>query len=110
MKLNQPLHLTVLRHRKGARPVVIGTKSLDWRAVLYCNSIEVNATIMPIDLTHSGSLGLIQLNLDLHPAMKKHEFITQSQMESQQELEKKHEAESLQVFLDYANAWWGEYK
>lgn len=59
MKLNQPLHLTILRHRGGARPVVIGTKMLDWRSLLFCNSVELNAGIMPVDLTHSGSLGLI---------------------------------------------------
>jgi hypothetical protein len=35
MKLNVPLHLTILRHRKNEKPVVIGTKNLDWRTILF---------------------------------------------------------------------------
>jgi hypothetical protein len=35
MKLNVPLHLTVLRHRKNEKPTVIGTKNLDWRTILF---------------------------------------------------------------------------
>ena len=50
---------------------------------------------MPVDLTHSGSLGLIQLNLDLHPNLKKQELVSEDQVVRQQELEKKFEAESL---------------
>ena len=45
LKLNQPLHLTILRHRKNEKPVVIGTKNLDWRSLLYCNSVEINAEV-----------------------------------------------------------------
>ena len=37
LKLNQPLHITILKHRKNEKPVVLGTKNIDWRAVLYCN-------------------------------------------------------------------------
>lgn len=91
LKLNQPLHLTILRHRKNQRPVVIGTKNLDWRSLLYCNSVELNAGIMPVDLTTKGSLGLIQLNLDLVPNMTKTELCTEDQVIRQQELEKKYD-------------------
>ena len=35
MKLNVPLHLKILRHRKNEKPVVIGTKNLDWRSILF---------------------------------------------------------------------------
>jgi len=45
LKLNQPLHLTILRHRRNEKAVVIGTKNIDWRALLYCNSIEINAEV-----------------------------------------------------------------
>jgi len=37
LKLNQPIHLTILKHRKNEKPVVLGTKNIDWRALLYCN-------------------------------------------------------------------------
>ena len=89
---------------------MIGTKNLDWRSLLYCNSVELNAGIMPVDLTTKGSLGLIQLNLDLVPNMTKTELCTEDQVTRQQELEKKYDQEALQAFLDYANNWWAEYK
>lgn len=110
LKLNQPIHLTILRHRKNQKPVVIGTKNLDWRSLLFCNSVELNASIMPVDLTQQGTLGMIQLNLDLVPNLTKHDLVSEEQVSRQQELEKKYEHESLQNFLDYANSWWAEYK
>jgi centrosomal protein CEP76 len=45
LKLNQPLHLTILRHRRNEKAVVIGTKNVDWRSLLYCNSVEINAEV-----------------------------------------------------------------
>jgi hypothetical protein len=42
IKLNVPLHLTILRHRKNEKPTVIGTKNLDWRSILHENSVEIN--------------------------------------------------------------------
>jgi hypothetical protein len=96
LKLNQPLHLTILRHRKNEKPIVIGTTNLDWRSVLFANSIEINAEILPVDMTQKGSLGKIQLNVDLVPNMMKGELIPKETVEKQQELEKKFEKESLQ--------------
>lgn len=110
LKLNQPLHLTILRHRKNEKPIVIGTTNLDWRSVLFANSIEINAEILPVDMTQKGSLGKIQLNVDLVPNMMKGELIPKETVEKQQELEKKFEKESLQQFLDYSNQWWADYK
>ena len=75
IQLNQPLHLTILRHRKNEKPVVIGTKNIDWRLLLSRNSIEVRPEIRPVDLTHQGSLGIIVLNLDLAPHMLKSELL-----------------------------------
>ena len=77
LKLNQPIHLTILRHRKNQRPVVIGTKNLDWRSVLFCNSVEMNAGIMPVDLTQQGSLGMVGLNLDLVPNLNKNDLCSE---------------------------------
>ena len=59
LKLNHPVHITVLKHRKNEKPIVIGTKNLDWRHLLACNSIESNIELLPVDLTHQGSLGVI---------------------------------------------------
>lgn len=43
--LNFPIHITVLRHRRNERPVVIGTKNIDWRTLLCCNTCEINSEI-----------------------------------------------------------------
>ncbi len=51
--------MTILRHRKNEKSVVIGIKNIEWRKLLYCNSAEINAEILPVDMTHKGSLGLI---------------------------------------------------
>ena len=51
LELNLPVHLTILRHRKNEKPVVIGTKNVDWRDLLYCNSCELNSEILPSDMT-----------------------------------------------------------
>lgn len=52
LKLNQPLHLTIIKHRKNEKPVVLGTKTVDWRPLLYCNQVEVNAEVLPVSLAH----------------------------------------------------------
>ena len=76
LKLNQPIHITILKHRTNEKPVVLGTKNLDWRPALHCNQIEVNADILPVSLTHQGSLGILTLHIDLVPALTKHELLT----------------------------------
>ena len=52
LKLNQPIHVTILKHRVNEKPVVLGTKNIDWRPALFCNQIEINAEVLPISLTH----------------------------------------------------------
>jgi hypothetical protein len=37
LKLNQPIHITVLKHRKSEKPIVIGTKTVEWRSLLHYN-------------------------------------------------------------------------
>ena len=37
VKFNKPLHITILKHRKNEKPVVLGTKNIDWRPVLWSN-------------------------------------------------------------------------
>lgn len=69
LKLNQPIHITILKHRKNEKPLVLGTKCLEWRSLLYCNQIEINAEVLPISLAQKGSLGVIQLHLDLNPCL-----------------------------------------
>jgi len=65
------MHLTILKHKGRAdkTPEVLGTKYIDWRSTLFCNSVEINAEIMPGDLTERTSVGIISLNLDLIPRM-----------------------------------------
>jgi centrosomal protein CEP76 len=70
LKLKVPLHFTIMRHRKNEKPVVIGTKNLDWRSILHQNSVEINQEVLPVDKTHSGSLGVVQLHLDLIEPLK----------------------------------------
>lgn len=56
LKLNHSVHLTVLKQKKNEKAIVLGTKNIDWRAVLHSSSIEVNAEILPVDLAKQGSL------------------------------------------------------
>ena len=91
LKLSQPLHLTILRHRKSEKPIVLGTKNLDWRSLLFCNSVEINAEVQPVDLTHKGALGVVQLNLDLVPNMMKSDLLGEEIVNKQIELEKKYD-------------------
>lgn len=51
LKLSQPLHITILKHRKNEKALVIGTKSVEWRSLLFCNQVEINAEVLPISLT-----------------------------------------------------------
>lgn len=111
LKLNQTLHLTILKQRKNEKAVVMGTKNLDWRAVLHSNSVEINAEILPIDLAKTGALCVAQLHLDLLPALSsKAEALSEEAVVKQQSLERRYESEALQQFLEYANNWWTEYK
>lgn len=50
LKLNHQIHVTILKQRKNEKAIVLGTKNLDWRAVLHSSAIEVNAEILPVDL------------------------------------------------------------
>lgn len=90
LKMNQPIHLTIFRHRgrSDKQPEVLGTKYVDWRSALFCNSVEINAEIMPSDLTDRTSIGIIQLNLDLIPRM------TKSQLQAEDEVQDQIKSES----------------
>jgi len=110
MKLNQSIHITILKQKRSEKAVVLGTKNLDWRAVLHSNSIEINAEILPVDLSKSGPMGLVTLHLDLLPALTKVEALSEEAVSKQISLERKFEQESIQQFLEYANNWWAEYK
>ena len=48
-----------------------------------------------MDLTHKGSLGVVQLNLDLVPNMLKSELCGEEMVSKQIELEKKFDQEAL---------------
>lgn len=69
MKLNVPLHLSVLKHRKNERPIVLGTKNIEWRQILYHNGVEINSEISPVSLTTQGTLGRVTMCLDLVPLL-----------------------------------------
>ena len=91
LKLNSPLHITILKQRKGEKPIVIGSKNLEWRHLLSCNSIESNIELLPVDLTHQGSLGIIQIQLDLIPDLSKTDLINDDMLSKQLTLERKFE-------------------
>ena len=95
VKFNKPLHLTILKQRKNEKPVVLGTKNIDWRPVLYCNQIEVNAEILPVSLAHQGSLGVLTLNIDLAPELSRTALLTEEAVDKQTGLEQKFESESI---------------
>ena len=63
--------MTILKHRVNEKPVVLGTKNIDWRPALYCNQIEINAEVLPISLTHQGSLGVLTMHIDICPSLSR---------------------------------------
>jgi hypothetical protein len=69
--------VTILKHKKNEKPVVIGTKNIDWRPLLNSNQIEINAEFLAVDLTHQGSLGVLQLHLDLIPKLSQTEILNE---------------------------------
>lgn len=95
LKLNQQIHLTICKQKKNQKAVVLGSKNLDWRAVLHSSSIEVNAEVLPSDLTKQGSLGVAQLHIDLLPPLSKSEALTEDSVDKQITLERKFETEAL---------------
>lgn len=110
LKLSQPVHLTILKHRKNEKAQVIGTKLVDWRSLLFCNQVEINSEILPISMQQKGSLGVLTLHLDLCPALSQTELLNEESVNKQISLETRFEQESIQKFLDYANDWWSDYK
>lgn len=54
-------------------------------------------------MTHQGSLGVLQLELDFVPLLTKSEMLTDESVTKHLTLERKFESESLQKFLEYAN-------
>ncbi len=50
------------------------------------------------------------LVLDLCPTLTQMELANEELVDKQQTFEMKHEHESIQRFLDYANDWWNDYK
>ncbi len=89
LKLHEPLHITVLKHRTNEKPIVISTKKVEWRPLLYCNQIQVNQELLPIDMTHHGSLGVLQLELDFVPLLSKTEMLTDESVSKHLTLENK---------------------
>lgn len=89
LKFNQPLHLTIIKHRKNEKPVVLGTKTIDWRPVLHCNQIEVNAEVLPVSKTHQGSIGILTLHLDIVPPLSRTELLSEEMVDKQINLERK---------------------
>ncbi len=69
LKLNQSVHLTILKQRKNEKAIVLGTKNLDWRTVLHSSAIEINAEVLPVELTKQGSLCVAQVHLDILPPL-----------------------------------------
>jgi hypothetical protein len=96
LKLNQSVHVSIIKQKKNEKAIVIGTKNIDWRAVLHSNSIEINAEVLPVDLAKTGPMCLLQLHLDLLPAMGKQELLSEEAVTKQISLERKFEQESLQ--------------
>lgn len=82
---------------------MIGTKNIDWRPLLYMSQIEINSEVLPVDLTHQGSLGVVQMHLDMIPSLTRNELLTEDHVLKQCALERKFEQDGLNAFLEYAN-------
>ena len=73
----------------------MGTKNIDWRAILHSSAIEVNDEVLPVDLAKHGSLCVAQLHLDLLAPLSRQEALNDDTVDKQLTLERKFEAESL---------------
>jgi len=62
--------------------------------------------MQPADLKHKGSLGILTIELDIHPFLAKDEIIGEETVKKQIEMEHKFETESIQNFLEYAKDWY----
>jgi predicted deacetylase len=62
---------------------------------LHCNSVEVNTELMPVDLKHKGSIGVLRVHLDMVPYLNKNEILLEDLVEKQMGLEKKFESEGM---------------
>ena len=105
-----PIVIVLQKQRGEERAVVLSTERVDWRDLISSNSVEITKEMQPIDLKHKGSLGLLYIDLDLHPYLSKDKLLSSSHVRKQQELEKKFEAESYQQFLEYSKEWYAEFK
>jgi len=65
--------------------------------------------VLPVNKTQKGSIGILQLNLDINPSLSQIELLVEESVNKQISLETRFEQESIQKFLDYANDWWADY-
>lgn len=110
LKENAPLVLVLQKQRDNERPVILSTSLVDWRELLTHNSVDINIEMKPVSRVLKGSVGVINLELDLEPGFSKSELCSSLLVKNQQETEKKLEAESGAKFLEYAKDWDMEYK
>ena len=75
--------------------MVLSTEKIDWREILACNSLEILREMQPADLKHKGSLGVLTVELDIHPFLTKDEIIGSETIKKQQEMEHKYETEAV---------------
>ena len=110
LSASTPVMVVLQKQVMEERAVVLSTEKIDWRDLLAHNSVEITKEMSPIDLKHKGSLGILYIDMDLHPYLPKDQLLTTVNVKKQQEAEKKFEAESHQQFLEYAKDWYRDFK
>ena len=75
LNLKSPLIIVLQKQSREDRPVVISTEKVDWRDILSNNSLEIMREMQPIDLKHKGSLGVLTIEMDVHPYLSKDELL-----------------------------------
>jgi len=110
LSASTPLIIVIQKQKIGERAVVLSTERIDWRDLLSHNSVEIVKEMNPIDLKHRGALGLLYIDLDLHPYLSKEQLLTTTNVKKQQDAERKFESEAHQQFLDYAKEWYADFK
>ena len=88
LTMSTPLVVVIQRQWIDERALVISTERVDWRDLLANNSIEITKEMQPIDLKHKGSLGIIYIQLDIHPYLNKDQLLQSTVVRKQQDLEK----------------------
>ncbi len=109
LSISDTVRLVVTRTSSRGETELVGTSSLEWRAVLASNTGRVSLTV---ELSGRGSeckiaAGILELCVEVVPHSD--EVVGEDVVATQLSVERQRVAERERLFLVYAKQWWREY-